>query len=121
MKKPGALVILALFAVLAFGLASSSQTEARIVLLNSQKAFELSSEGQRIAKMKESAARTEAINRLRIEMITIAESLRKERGYDLILDMGQCGAVVFNPAIDITEEVVSRLSSAESRSPVGNN
>lgn len=121
MKKARVLIIPALLIILAFGIASSLQTEAKIVIFNSRRAFEISSEGQRIAKMKESAARTEAINRLRDEMITIMESLRRERGYDLIFDMAHGGVVVFNPGIDITEDVIGRLRSTSPGSPAGMN
>jgi Skp family chaperone for outer membrane proteins len=56
-------------------------------------------------------------NRLRTEMVTIIESLSKERGYDLVLDLGTSGIVTFSPAIDITEEVVKRYDQTKTAAP----
>jgi len=47
------------------------------------------------------------------ELIAIIEQIGKEKGYELIFDLAKSGAVYFNPAIDITEDVVKRYDAAK--------
>jgi len=56
------------------------------------------------------------IQKIRNEMVTIIQGLRKERGYDLVLDLQSSGTVDFDPTIDITDEVLKRLNAATSGS-----
>jgi outer membrane protein len=57
------------------------------------------------------------IQKIRAEMVTIIQNLAKERGFDLILDLGTSGVVTFNPAIDITDEVVHRYDQSKAAVP----
>jgi Skp family chaperone for outer membrane proteins len=51
------------------------------------------------------------------ELIAIIEQIGKERGYELIFDLAKSGAVYFNPAIDVTDDVVKRYDSAKAAAP----
>lgn len=53
------------------------------------------------------------VQKIRNEMVTIIEALGKERGFDLVLDLGTSGIVTFNPTIDITDEVVRRYDASK--------
>lgn len=53
--------------------------------------------------------------RLQNELIPIIEQIGKEKGFDLILDLGRSGAVYVNPAIDITEEVIKRYDALKTK------
>jgi outer membrane protein len=57
------------------------------------------------------------VSKLRADMVSIIEALAKERGYDLVLDLGTSGVVTFNPAIDITDEVVRRYDASNTATP----
>ena len=57
------------------------------------------------------------MNRMRGEMISIIEGLAKEKGFDLILDLGQSGVVYFNPVLDVTEEVIRRYDASKATAP----
>jgi len=54
-------------------------------------------------------------SRLQNELIPIIEQIGKEKGFDLILDLGRSGAVYVNPAIDITEEVIKRYDALKTK------
>jgi outer membrane protein len=47
------------------------------------------------------------------ELIAIIEQIGKERGYEVIFDLAKSGAVYFNPAIDITDDVVKRYDASK--------
>jgi outer membrane protein len=53
------------------------------------------------------------VQRIRNEMVTIIQQLRKEKGYDLVLDLQGSGVVDFEPSIDITDEVVRRYDATK--------
>jgi outer membrane protein len=55
--------------------------------------------------------------KLQNELLPIIESIGKEKGYDLIFDLGKSGAVYFNPAVDITDEVIKRYDAAKAAPP----
>jgi outer membrane protein len=57
------------------------------------------------------------VQRIRSEMVTIIQQLRKEKGYDLVLDLQGSGVVDFEPSIDITDEVVRRYDAAKAGAP----
>jgi Skp family chaperone for outer membrane proteins len=57
------------------------------------------------------------VQRIRAEMVKIIEDLRVERGYDLVLDLVSSGVVTFNPAIDITDEVIKRYDASKVAAP----
>jgi Skp family chaperone for outer membrane proteins len=56
-------------------------------------------------------------NKIKTEMIAIIDALAKERGYDLVLDLGASGAAYFNPAIDVTEEIIRRYDISKAGIP----
>jgi len=51
--------------------------------------------------------------RVQDELIPIVETLGKERGLDIIFDLAKSGAVYWNPAIDITVEVIKRYDTSK--------
>lgn len=55
--------------------------------------------------------------KLQSELLVIIGGIGKEKGYDLILDLGKSGAVFFNPAIDITTEVIKRYDASKATPP----
>jgi Skp family chaperone for outer membrane proteins len=57
------------------------------------------------------------IQRIRGEMVGIIEAIAKEKGYDLVLDLGASGIVFFNPTIDITDEVIKRYDAIKAAAP----
>lgn len=57
------------------------------------------------------------VQRIRGDMVGIIEGLAKEKGLDLILDLGASGIVFFNPALDITDEVIRRYDAAKAAAP----
>ena len=52
-------------------------------------------------------------NKVQSELIPLIEQLGKEKGIDIIFDLGKSGAVYFNPTIDITEEVIKRYDASK--------
>ena len=57
------------------------------------------------------------IKKMRDEMLAIVDELVKERGYDLVFDLSSSGLIYFQPALDITEEVIKKYDEAYSRKP----
>jgi Skp family chaperone for outer membrane proteins len=57
------------------------------------------------------------IQKIRGEMVTIIDNLAKERGFELVLDLGTSGVVTFNPTIDITDEVIRRYDQSKTPAP----
>jgi Skp family chaperone for outer membrane proteins len=47
-------------------------------------------------------------NRIQGELLPIIEAIGKEKGLDVIFDLAKSGAVYFNPATDVTSEVIRR-------------
>jgi len=56
-------------------------------------------------------------NKVQSELIPIIEALGKEKGIDIILDLAKSGAVYFNPAVDITDEVIKRYDASKATPP----
>jgi len=56
---------------------------------------------------------TNVVQKIRNEMVAIIMALRKEKGYDLVLDLQTSGLVDFEPALDITDEVVRRYDASK--------
>ena len=50
-------------------------------------------------------------------MVTIIQALRKERGFDVVLDLGTAGIVDYDQALDITAEVVRRYDASKAAAP----
>lgn len=47
------------------------------------------------------------------ELIPIVQGIGRERGLDMIVDLGKSGAVWFNPAIDMTPELIKRYDASK--------
>jgi Skp family chaperone for outer membrane proteins len=57
--------------------------------------------------------------KIRDELLTIVKALRKEKGYDVIFDLQPSGIADFEPALDITDELVRRYDASKaSAAPV---
>jgi outer membrane protein len=56
-------------------------------------------------------------NKVQSELLTIIEGIGREKGYDLILDLAKSGAVYWNPAANITDEVVRRYDASKAAPP----
>jgi len=52
-------------------------------------------------------------NKLREEVLPIIETVAKERGYELVLDLSISGVAYFDNTIDITEEVIKRYDASK--------
>jgi Skp family chaperone for outer membrane proteins len=61
--------------------------------------------------------RDNLVKRIREEMIAIIDVLVKEKGYDIVLDLQASGVAYFNPAIDITEEIIRRYDISKAGAP----
>jgi outer membrane protein len=51
------------------------------------------------------------------ELIPIIEALGKEKGIEVIFDLSKSGAVYFNPAVDMTAEVIRRYDASKAAAP----
>lgn len=47
------------------------------------------------------------------ELLPIIEAIGKEKNLELILDLGNSGAIYFNPTIELTEEVIRRYNASK--------
>jgi len=52
-------------------------------------------------------------NRMREEVLPIIETVAKEKGFKLVLDLSMTGVAFFDKAIDITEEVAKRYDESK--------
>ncbi|MBC7361142.1 MAG: OmpH family outer membrane protein [Candidatus Aminicenantes bacterium] len=59
--------------------------------------------------------KSQLIKRIRDEMLAIVDELIKERGYDLVFDLTTSGLIHYNPAFDITDEVVKRYDASKAK------
>lgn len=59
--------------------------------------------------------RLRLFNKVQSELLPIIEQLGKERNIEIILDLAGSGAIYFNPAIDLTEEVIKRYDASKSQ------
>ncbi|MCU0243422.1 MAG: OmpH family outer membrane protein [Acidobacteria bacterium] len=66
--------------------------------------------------MRELQART--FERIQNDLIPLIEQVRKDRGLDLVYDVVKGGVVYFNPAIDLTDEIVKRYDALKAAPPV---
>ncbi|UCC38946.1 MAG: OmpH family outer membrane protein [Candidatus Aminicenantes bacterium] len=51
--------------------------------------------------------------KIREEVIPIINQVAKEKGFDMVLDVVASGVVYFNPAVDITNEVIRRYDASK--------
>jgi len=52
-------------------------------------------------------------NKVKGELLPIIEQLGKEKGFDIIFDLANSGALYFSPAIDITDEVIQKYDASK--------
>jgi len=52
-------------------------------------------------------------NKVKGELLPIIEQLGKEKGFDIIFDLANSGALYFSPVIDITDEVIKRYNASK--------
>jgi len=65
--------------------------------------------------MQELQART--LERIQNELIPLIEQARKDLGIDLIFDVNKGGIVYFNPALDVTDEIIRRYDASKAAPP----
>jgi len=53
------------------------------------------------------------VQRVRGDMVSVVETIAKEKGLDLVLDLGSSGVVYFNKTIEITDDVIKRYDEAK--------
>ncbi len=52
-------------------------------------------------------------NRLQSELQPIIAEIGKEKNLDIIFDIGSSGIIYFNPAVDLTQEVIQRYDASK--------
>ena len=57
--------------------------------------------------------RLRLFNKVQTELLPIIEQLGKERNIEIIFDLASSGAIYFNPAIELTEEVIKRYDASK--------
>jgi|WetSurSiteA1Bulk_404760.scaffolds.fasta_scaffold49288_2 outer membrane protein len=57
------------------------------------------------------------LSRIQAELMPIIEQVRTDKGLDLIFDLTRSGTVYFNPALDLTDEVVRRYDATKTAAP----
>jgi outer membrane protein len=65
--------------------------------------------------MQELQART--LDQLQREILPIIEQFRKEKGFDVIFDLGKSGVVFMSPALDLTAEILRRYDALKAAPP----
>jgi Skp family chaperone for outer membrane proteins len=65
--------------------------------------------------MQELQAR--ALDQLQNEIMPIIEQIRKDKGLDLIFDLGKSGVAFMSPALDLTAEVLRRYDALKAAPP----
>jgi len=63
-------------------------------------------------EMEELTARL--FNRIQSELLPIIEQIGKEKNVDIILDLARSGAIYFNPAIDLTQDIINAYDASKS-------
>jgi len=51
--------------------------------------------------------------RLQDELIPLVEQIAKEKSLDIVFDLGRSGAVYWNPAIDLTADLIKRYDASK--------
>jgi len=77
-------------------------------------------ERQRMAEdasraMQELQART--LDQLQKEIMPIIEQVRKDKGLDIIFDLGKSGVAFMSPALDLTAEILKRYDALKAAPP----
>jgi Skp family chaperone for outer membrane proteins len=58
------------------------------------------------------------LSKVQADLMPLIEQVRKDKGLDLIFDLTKSGAVFFNPALDLTDEVIRRYDATKAAPPV---
>jgi len=64
-----------------------------------------------VASMQELSQRL--FLKLQNELMPIVQALGREKGFDIIFDVQKSGAIFWNPAVDVTEEVIKRYDASK--------
>ncbi|MCX6565650.1 MAG: OmpH family outer membrane protein [Candidatus Aminicenantes bacterium] len=64
-----------------------------------------------LASMQELSQRL--FMKLQSELMPLVQALGKEKGLDVILDVQKSGAIYWNPAADVTEDIIKRYDAAK--------
>ncbi len=65
--------------------------------------------------MRELQART--LDQIQTELIPLLEQARKDLGIDVLFDVTKGGVVYFNPALDVTAEIIRRYDAMKAAPP----
>jgi Skp family chaperone for outer membrane proteins len=57
------------------------------------------------------------LSQIQTDLMPVIEQLRKDKGLEMIFDVTKGGTVYFNPAIDMTAEVIRRYDAAKAAAP----
>jgi Skp family chaperone for outer membrane proteins len=57
------------------------------------------------------------LGQLQTQLLPIIEQLRKDKGLDVIFDLGKTGAAFVSPALDLTAEVIRRYDALKAAPP----
>ncbi|HSA94782.1 MAG TPA: OmpH family outer membrane protein [Acidobacteriota bacterium] len=57
------------------------------------------------------------LEKLQTDLLPIIEQVRKDLGFDLIFDVTKGGVIYFNPAIDVTAEIIKRYDALKAPAP----
>jgi Skp family chaperone for outer membrane proteins len=58
------------------------------------------------------------MSQIQADLMPVIEQLRKDKGLDLIFDLTKSGTVFYNPALDLTAEVIRRYDALKAAPPV---
>ena len=64
------------------------------------------------------ALQGQTMNQIQADLMPIIDQLRKDKGLDLIFDLTKTGTVFFDPALDLTAEVIKRYDAIKAAPPV---
>jgi outer membrane protein len=57
------------------------------------------------------------LEKLQTEILPIIEQVRKDMGFDVIFDMTKGGVIYYNPAMDVTAEIIKRYDALKAPAP----
>ncbi|MFC2156934.1 OmpH family outer membrane protein [Acidobacteriota bacterium] len=68
----------------------------------------------KVRELQELTARL--FQRIQNELIPIIEQIGKEKNLDIIFDLAKSGAIYFNPAINVTQDLIQKYDASKSSS-----
>lgn len=90
--------------------AASIQADIQRKQTERQRAAEDAAQAMRDLQVK-------TLEQIQNELIPIIEQVRKDMGFDCIFDLTKGGVVYFNPALDVTAEVIRRYDAVKAAAP----